>query len=604
MSADKDFKVKATVTGDASGAKQVNDALDAAAKKTEDLGNKSEVSGKKAERFGLKMSELKKLTHELGNEFPIAGMAIRAFLNPVGFALTAAIGLFAKVKEHIQELNKSLDEVGDRAAKGFGNMKEAIEDATRDIAAKSSAAAAELKKIADAEKEIQERTDAATEAIRRQERAKIALTDAVEAQQLSEVDAQRELHKADPSKGMDDVTAAKWENKIKADAEQRRIAIQNNADQAAINQKANQLGNAVLEQRRLQAVVDPLEKNHVLREAKLGPNGLPAQITGLDEERKANQEKIEKAKADRDAATAELAQHGGEADMRRWLKLMRDAEAGKPSASLDDSRFKEGMAWTNPLVASSDGVADLLKASTDAQAALKSATEDQTRVLTSLTQAKDEQAKLTQEKTDYETAKAERDKSKELVRTLTNTVDSLNKAAKDDAAFRAQEAAIKTATANTGMVGKIIAGAQNNGTPPGKLPPGVIIGPDGQLTADPKTLPGYIAPPTPPRPHSTFPDFSQIGYDLSPEEIERRGGNPAGTTRANRAKETEAHAKQTAADAAAVSRDMAEVARIMSGGMGNLAGAVKLLKDDLQRQARDIESLKGWIQASKNFPPG
>ena len=114
-------------------------------------GEDLDEAGKKAERFGLSGRELKKAVHELGHEFPIAGQLMRAFLNPIGMAVTAAIAVFSHFKEKIAELNKSLDEMGADAAKPFGDMAGAMRTSAENAAVGIEKLKEELHKAGTAE---------------------------------------------------------------------------------------------------------------------------------------------------------------------------------------------------------------------------------------------------------------------------------------------------------------------------------------------------------------------------------------------------------------------------------------------------------------------
>ena len=59
---------------------------------------------------------LHQVMHKVSEVSPLMGMALKLALNPIGGAVLIAIGLFVKFKEHIDEVNKALDEMGEKAA--------------------------------------------------------------------------------------------------------------------------------------------------------------------------------------------------------------------------------------------------------------------------------------------------------------------------------------------------------------------------------------------------------------------------------------------------------------------------------------------------------
>lgn len=86
------------------------------------LGNVSSEEG----FFGLQRRELKKLANELANVSPLLGGAAKLAINPIVFALTAGIAIFAKAKEALDDWNKELDETGKRLSEAsFINSIEA-----------------------------------------------------------------------------------------------------------------------------------------------------------------------------------------------------------------------------------------------------------------------------------------------------------------------------------------------------------------------------------------------------------------------------------------------------------------------------------------------
>ncbi|MDB6109992.1 MAG: hypothetical protein JWR69_1742 [Pedosphaera sp.] len=78
--------------------------------------NETEQGSEKTKAFGEHAKEAKKTIQELGQAFPLASLALKAFVNPIGTALALAIGAFVKCKQVIEETNRALEEAGERAA--------------------------------------------------------------------------------------------------------------------------------------------------------------------------------------------------------------------------------------------------------------------------------------------------------------------------------------------------------------------------------------------------------------------------------------------------------------------------------------------------------
>lgn len=61
------------------------------------------AAAEKGKRFGGHLQEMKKIAGELSQEFPIAGLALKAFLNPIGAAAAISIGAFVAAKQAIAD---------------------------------------------------------------------------------------------------------------------------------------------------------------------------------------------------------------------------------------------------------------------------------------------------------------------------------------------------------------------------------------------------------------------------------------------------------------------------------------------------------------------
>src|SRR5512132_1534529 len=115
MSNEGQFPIK--ITGDASSmvaaSRETNQSLDqvkiklseltpaqkANAQAGDEAGSAAKEQSRQLEFLGLKTGELKKLTRELGREFPIAGTAARLMINPIVAAFSIAITVFGAAKK-------------------------------------------------------------------------------------------------------------------------------------------------------------------------------------------------------------------------------------------------------------------------------------------------------------------------------------------------------------------------------------------------------------------------------------------------------------------------------------------------------------------------
>ena len=558
MADDKNLNIKITTSADTSGARATTQAVkettevvkqstEAAKQTTEAVkrdGPVSDENAKKKEFLGLKMGELKKITRELAREFPLAGEAARLMLNPIAFAFTSAIGLFISAKERLAEWNKEMDEVAARAAESFGNMGKAIADARRAIVNSTNEILEALKSIAREEKNVADRTNESTEAIRRKEQAQIAVADAQEALALAEVDAQRKLHGLDPSRGLDDISALKREAQIKNAAEQHRDQIQNAADQAAIDPVRNHLDNQIAERNRIQAIEAPLEKNHVKRDAEI--THLPDVITKLESDLK-------------NAADA----------IAKQTEIVDEAKASEAGMSGDD------LALHHKLYVQPD------------QDKLDSLKNEQRLDTAILEQAKNRLAQAELEKKNYEDAKKALKDVNDSIEALSKEAKKLSDVAAETAKNRADVTSIHQRTQSVVTAGQIIEKIQSSKDPSvfGNGAPGVVIDPaTGSPIMDPRTAPGYV-PPVPFRPAPA--PHPEAAPEMSPQEIEARGGNKADFTKAQRAHdEAEKNAREVAAHSAAIATGIKDISKTILTGQGNILSEIQSMKREMDNLSR------------------
>jgi hypothetical protein len=191
--ADREFKIK--LTGDAtelqSSAKQGASALNEVAQASqEDSRNTAELA-KKTEFLTLKKGELKKIVRELSRDFPEAGMAARAMLNPIVFAFTGAISIFAYAKQKLEEWNKEMDEVAASNARsnliaGIQAQKQAFSEG----AAAASNFAQSLQAIATAVDKIKKAIDHDFSKLHEITQGQSGINSAAEARDLAMIDWQ------------------------------------------------------------------------------------------------------------------------------------------------------------------------------------------------------------------------------------------------------------------------------------------------------------------------------------------------------------------------------------------------------------------------------
>lgn len=132
--------------------------------------------------------ELRKTIRELGREFPIAGLLLRAFANPIGAALSIGISAFVAIKRHVDNLNKSLDELEANARQPLSNFAEALREIQR--AASETDVADAFKNFDTAIASIHTKADAAVVSIHALETAQKELFSAKEAMGLAKINLQ------------------------------------------------------------------------------------------------------------------------------------------------------------------------------------------------------------------------------------------------------------------------------------------------------------------------------------------------------------------------------------------------------------------------------
>jgi hypothetical protein len=195
---DREFKIK--ITGDAaslvSSSKQSADALRDTAHEVEESGKKTESHNKHVEEFNLKVGEQRKLLRELGEQFPIAATAARLFMDPLVASISTGILLFSAMKEHLDEVNKALDEQsGKLADSNFLDGIQARHDAIVALRKEMVDYNYELERAVDAESAYNHKIDANTELLNAETTAIEKLNTARRETALAEIDAQEKAGK-------------------------------------------------------------------------------------------------------------------------------------------------------------------------------------------------------------------------------------------------------------------------------------------------------------------------------------------------------------------------------------------------------------------------
>jgi hypothetical protein len=142
---------------------------------------------KHSEFLGLKHAQLHKVVHQLTEAFPEAGMAARAFMNPVLLAFTAAVAIFAKAKEKLAEWNAEMDEAAKKAAEA--DFQQGIAARTQALRSGMTAMAdfsESLRSIGKADDEVVKAIDRSIAKLHEQESALAAVNTAAEGKELAQ----------------------------------------------------------------------------------------------------------------------------------------------------------------------------------------------------------------------------------------------------------------------------------------------------------------------------------------------------------------------------------------------------------------------------------
>ncbi len=158
-------------------------------KQARELSEKLEEQGKHAEFLGVKHGVLHKAVHRLSEAFPLLGAAASAAMSPISFLILTSITLFSKMKEHIDEVNKSLDEQAEKLREGqFLPEIVAREQAIKKAKQAYEEYRHELAMVTTVEREFKAAVDATTAALDAKAGAKSRVEDARTAAERANVD--------------------------------------------------------------------------------------------------------------------------------------------------------------------------------------------------------------------------------------------------------------------------------------------------------------------------------------------------------------------------------------------------------------------------------
>lgn len=198
-------------------------------------GEENAAAGEKTKNFAQQSGELKKAINELSQQFPVAGLAIRALASPIAATLTIAIGFFVAIKRQIAETNIALDEMAAVNARSLSNFAENFRAAQNEASAANKEFIEGLSQIAARASDVAQNVDAAVAAIRRQATAQLELNNAAQAEALAEVNTREERKQITPAQ------AITQRSKINNFYEAKAVRTKNQSDEADLALREQQL---------------------------------------------------------------------------------------------------------------------------------------------------------------------------------------------------------------------------------------------------------------------------------------------------------------------------------------------------------------------------
>jgi hypothetical protein len=199
----KDFQIKIVTSADLRAAQESAKAMQDVGAATSASAAAAAVDGKNTEELtqktgflSLKKVELKKLVRELGQEFPIAGMAGRLMMNPIVAGLSLGIMAFGAAKKKLDEWDAALEASAQRnASRDFLPGIEAKAAALAEGATAAANFGESLKTIGTAEDVFSGKVKAAIDKLHEFIAAQAEVNSAGEGKEIAEINLKEKLGK-------------------------------------------------------------------------------------------------------------------------------------------------------------------------------------------------------------------------------------------------------------------------------------------------------------------------------------------------------------------------------------------------------------------------
>lgn len=292
-------------TDDLSKIKQTGQELKAVGQAAQEAAQKdagaSDEAAKKTGFLSLKKTELKKLVRELGHEFPLAGQAAKAMMDPVLAAFMGAIAIFGHAKQKLEEWNKALDEAAEKnAGKDFLPGIEAKSKSLHEAAVSSAEFHESLKNIGAAEDEFSAKVKLAIDKLHEFMAAQAEVRNASEASEIARINLAEKQGKMTGTQAI--VARAGVKERYRKMGEEQQTAGEN----AELAMKEKELAHAKGQAGSLEA--DYATKKAAadkLRAAQAQATAdMPVDTKRLEEAEKAKLAELDKAQAAREKAEA------------------------------------------------------------------------------------------------------------------------------------------------------------------------------------------------------------------------------------------------------------------------------------------------------------
>src|ERR1051325_7689301 len=184
------LKFPIDVTADTKGAQEAKAALQDVDQASKEINQSGDAASKQSEQATEKQTashkRLKEAIKGVALEFPELAHLAHLALNPISLTLAGIVLVLGRVRDTFRQLDEVLQ------TPDFARLTGAVEankEAMRQAAIDALGFERQLKLVANAQQTVTQKTDLAIEALRRQSRAQIEVTDAQEALALAMVDA-------------------------------------------------------------------------------------------------------------------------------------------------------------------------------------------------------------------------------------------------------------------------------------------------------------------------------------------------------------------------------------------------------------------------------